>query len=105
MALYLIHFERPYRHASHYLGFLDTSRRSLQEALDTRMDFHRAGRGSRLLRAVSAAEIDWEVVRLWEEGTRTDERRLKGHSSTRLCPTCSQGWEARGQLNRLTSAA
>jgi hypothetical protein len=100
MALYLIHFAEPYRHASHYLGFVDTARHPLEEALESRLDFHRKGRGSRLLAAVSAAGIDWEVVRVWEEGTRTDERRLKGKASTRLCPTCNRGgWQARGRLS------
>lgn len=102
MALYLVHFDKPYHHACHYLGFVDTGRYALQEALDTRMAFHRAGRGSRLLGAVAAAGIDWTVVRTWEEGTRHDERRLKGHSSTRLCPTCNPAsWQAHGQLVRV----
>jgi hypothetical protein len=102
VAIYLIHFERPYRHANHYLGFVDTSRHPLEEALESRLAFHRSGRGSRLLRAVNAAGIGWSVVRVWEEGTRTDERRLKGRSSTRLCPICNEGWQARGQLSNVT---
>jgi hypothetical protein len=99
MALYLIHLAEPYHHARHYLGFVDTSRHPLEGALESRLAFHRAGRGSRLLRAVSAAGIDWEVVRVWPDGTRSDERRLKGKASTRLCPTCNEGWQARGQLS------
>lgn len=103
MALYLIHFEQPYAHAGHYLGFVDTARHSLEEALESRLAFHRAGRGSKLLRAVQEAGIAWDVVRIWEEGTRTDERRLKGRSSTRLCPTCNHlGWQACGRLTNLT---
>jgi hypothetical protein len=102
MALYLIHFEQPYAHAGHYLGFVDTSRHALNEALESRLAFHRAGRGSRLLRAVNAAGIGWEVVRVWEDGTRSDERRFKGHSSTRLCPTCNHmGWQGYGRLTNL----
>jgi hypothetical protein len=102
MALYLIHFAQPYQHANHYLGFVDTDRHPLQTALESRMAYHRAGRGSRFLRAVNAAGIDWEVVRVWEEGTRTDERRLKSHSSTRLCPTCNHlGWQAYGRLTNV----
>jgi hypothetical protein len=102
MALYLIHFQQPYHHAQHYLGFVDTSRHALEEALESRLAYHRAGRGSRFLRAVNAAGIGWEVVRVWENGTRTDERRLKGRSSTRLCPTCNHlGWQACGRLTNL----
>jgi hypothetical protein len=105
MAVYLIHFSQPYRHAGHYLGYVDTSRHPLEEALESRLAFHRAGRGSRLLRAVGAAGIDWEVVRVWEQASRSDERRLKGRSSTMLCPVCNEGWQARGRLSKVIPLA
>ena len=105
MAIYLLHFSEPFRHAHHYLGFVDTSRRDFPEALETRLEFHRKGRGSRLLAAVSQAGITWVVARTWEEGTRTDERRLKGRSSTMLCPLCNPlGYERRGILKNPTTA-
>jgi hypothetical protein len=63
------------------------------------MAYHRTGKGSKLMRAVTLAGIDWEVVRVWKNGTRSDERRFKGHSSTRLCPVCHAGWEAYGRLD------
>lgn len=87
--MYLVCFDRPFRHARHYLGYVSTAGRDPQEALESRLGYHRKGRGSRLLKAVTEAGIDWEVVRTWPEGSQTHERRLKGHSSTRLCPTCS----------------
>lgn len=100
MAIYLLHFSEPYQHAQHYLGFVDTDRHSFEEALESRLEFHRKGRGSRLLRAVSKAGIDWVVARTWKDGTRTDERRLKGRSNTRLCPICNPlGYERRGNLS------
>jgi predicted GIY-YIG superfamily endonuclease len=37
--IYLLHFERSYRHARHYLGWT--------ENLEQRLAQHRAGRGSR----------------------------------------------------------
>lgn len=83
--LYLVHFEEPYCHARHYLGFVE---QDTDMALETRLDYHRRGQGSRLLAVVTAAGIDWRVVRTWPGGTRSDERRLKGHSSTRYCPEC-----------------
>lgn len=101
MALYLIHLDPPYKHARHYLGFVE--RRpdmTVDEAIATRLEYHQRGRGSRLLRAAWNAGSLFKVVRSWEDGTRNDERRLKGHSSTRLCPTCSPGWERRGLLGR-----
>jgi predicted GIY-YIG superfamily endonuclease len=36
--VYLLHFDRPYKRARHYLGFA--------EDLERRLELHRAGRGS-----------------------------------------------------------
>lgn len=77
---YLIHFEQPYRHAQHYLGWT--------EDLAHRLRRHRAGNGARLLAVVQAAGIGWQLVRVWF-GPRAYERRLKRrHSNRRLCPIC-----------------
>jgi hypothetical protein len=87
--VYLICFARPFGHARHYLGFVDTTRHSAEEALASRLAYHRSGQGSRLLRAVANAGITFEVVRTWSGATRSDERRLKCQSSTPYCPVCS----------------
>lgn len=82
--VYLIHFARPYRHAQHYVGFCGS-----YEGVESRLDYHAKGRGSRLLAAVSRAAIPWRIVRLWR-GTRTDERRLHARGDSRtFCPACS----------------
>jgi predicted GIY-YIG superfamily endonuclease len=39
--VYLIHFERPFRHSAHYLGYTNT--------LIARIAQHRAGQGARLM--------------------------------------------------------
>jgi hypothetical protein len=70
----------------------------VDECIATRVDYHRRGQGARLLKAAAAVGCVLKVVRIWEEGTQTDERRLKGHSSTRLCPICSPNWEKQGKL-------
>lgn len=79
--IYLVHLHQPYRHARHYLGWAADVERRLAE--------HRAGCGSPLLRAASAAGISFDVVRTWP-GTRFEERRLHRFKNTpaRLCPTC-----------------
>lgn len=82
--LYLICFERPFGHARHYLGYTKD-----QESFPLRIQHHRRGTGANLLRHVNLAGIAWNVVRTWPDGDQTMERRLKGHSSTRLCPKCS----------------
>ena len=84
MTVYLLHFERPYEHAGHYLGFTTSER-----TLGARLEHHRAGTGANLLRVITEAGIDFGLVRVWPEGTQTLERKLKAHSSTRLCPVCS----------------
>lgn len=81
--VYLIHFDRPLHHARHYLGYCNG------ESLEQRIERHRRGDGSRLMRAVVAAGIGFEVVRVWEEGDRALERRLKNRKkSSKLCPVC-----------------
>lgn len=81
--IYLLHFEQPLQHAQHYVGFCEKL-----EGVDSRLEYHATGRGSRLMAAVSAAGIEWRIVRLWE-GTRNDERRLHKAHSRLYCPSCS----------------
>ncbi len=77
---YLLHFDRPYRHARHYLGYADD--------LDARIARHRSGDGARLVEVAAGAGIDFVVARTWA-GDRTLERRLKRRkASPRLCPVC-----------------
>lgn len=78
--VYLIHFDRPFKHARHYMGWTGIGVR--------RFNRHAAGHGARLLAVIQAAGIGWWVVRQWS-GRRALERRLKkrgGHA--RLCPDC-----------------
>lgn len=81
--IYLVHFDEPYKHARHYLGFAPGD-------VDERMVKHMLGTGSNLMRVVSAVGISWRLARLWK-GTRADERRLKnGKQAPRYCPICSE---------------
>lgn len=78
--IYLIHFEVPYKHARHYLGWTTD--------LNARIAAHANGSGANLMAVVHRAGIAWRVARTWK-GTRGRERRLKlqgGHS--RKCPAC-----------------
>jgi len=78
--LYLIHFDEPYKHARHYLGFT--------KDLESRIKSHQAGSGANLMKVITEAGISWQVVRVWY-GDRHLERKLKKHSSTRYCPICT----------------
>jgi hypothetical protein len=79
--VYLLHLERSYRHARHYIGFTQN--------LEQRLADHRAGRGSPLIAAAIADGIEFELAAIWE-GDRYDERRLhrQKNTRTRLCPIC-----------------
>jgi len=83
---YLLHFDKRYHHAGHYLG------KSSQ--LDKRIAAHRAGRGGRLLEVIRAAHIGFRLARTWDGD---HERELKRrHSGVRLCPIC------RGETSPIT---
>jgi len=83
MAVYLLHFDEPYRHAQHYLGWAP------DRTLDARLAHHLNGTGSRLCAVVLAAGITWRLARVWVDGDRTLESRLKRRGGrSRLCPIC-----------------
>lgn len=78
--VYLIHFDRPYRHARHYCGWAGD--------LPARLALHAAGRGARLMAVIAAAGIGWRLARTWSGG-RTLERRIKDQGGlARHCPLC-----------------
>lgn len=79
--VYLIHFERPYRHARHYLGYSGDVVGRLEAPLE--------GNGARLMQVIAQAGIAWVLARVWPAGTRSYERRKKwSGASTRHCPIC-----------------
>ncbi len=80
--IYLLHFDRPYRHARHYLGTTDDGH------LAERLALHAAGRGARLTQVVRDAGIGWQLARTWPGG-RSRERQLKAQGgASRRCPLC-----------------
>ena len=78
--VYLLHFERPFGHAKHYLG--------KSKHLSKRLAHHRNGTGANLMRHVKNAGIDWLCVRTWKGGSEL-ERRLKQSGHSRRCPVCN----------------
>jgi len=82
--VYLLHFDKPFKHARHYMGWASPGN------LERRLSHHGTPRGANLLRHVRDAGISWQLVRTWP-GDRNEERRLKnlgGHS--RVCPLCRE---------------
>lgn len=79
--VYLLHFERPYKHARHYLGWT--------RDLDARLADHRAGSGARLLAVLKAEGIGFTLARVWSPATRRRERQIKTQGGlSRSCPAC-----------------
>jgi hypothetical protein len=120
-AVYLVHFDRPYQHAEHYLGMAYpcdparadtvvlteveaaactrlTGRRLTPEqaaGVAVRIAQHRTGRGARLMEVVATAGIEFTVVRVWAGATEGIEKRLKDRNNRRdLCPACHPGTTA-----------
>ena len=84
--VYLLHFDQPYKHARHYVGW--TARN-----VKRRLAEHEAGRGARLLAVVREAGIGWQLARLWPGG-RARERQLKrqgGHARNARCAASRRG--------------
>lgn len=80
---YLLHFDAPFGHARHYLGWASPGN------LHARLAHHGGPSGANLMWHVAKAGIGWTLVRTWP-GDRHLERRLKnrgGHA--RLCPECT----------------
>jgi predicted GIY-YIG superfamily endonuclease len=89
--VYLIHFDKAFKHARHYLGKTADLRQRLAD--------HRAGKGARLLAVLKQKGIGWRVVRTWERADKGLERRLKSLHRAELCPRCS-GRAASGRGKR-----
>ena len=66
--IYMLHFDQPYKHAKHYVGWTD-------DLLD-RLDTHARGHGARLVAVIWHAGIGFTLVRICE-GTRRRERAIK----------------------------
>lgn len=80
--IYILHFDEPYYHARHYVGFCEEGN------LDQRLSQHRGGQGSPLMLAVESAGIRWSVA-LTAPGGRDFERTIKRAKKTsRYCPLC-----------------
>jgi predicted GIY-YIG superfamily endonuclease len=85
--VYLLHFDRPYAHARHYLGYAAD--------LDARLAQHASGNGARLLQVVMEAGISWTLARTWPGGREVEHRLKRQKNSPRLCPICQAQAQAR----------
>lgn len=82
LGVYLLHFDPPWQHCKHYLGW--------SPDIGKRLEVHVAGRGARLIRQARTAGSKLILARVWENATPADEHRMKGRGLTELCPLCRE---------------
>ena len=79
--VYLIHLDAPIAHARHYIGWA--------KWFKERIRHHRNGTGAKFLAEAVRREINFDVVRTWENTNGNFERKLKNRKKARmLCPIC-----------------
>ncbi len=78
--VYLLHFDQPYKHAKHYIGWTSD--------LDERLASHAAGQGARLLAVLRSAGIGWRLARTWTGGRARERQIKKQGGAARCCPLC-----------------
>ena len=81
-SIYLLHFDEPFGHARHYLGFAPEGK------VEERLAKHGTSKGANLLKHVKRAGISWVLAKVWHNKTRNDERSKKGNGHARRCPLC-----------------
>jgi len=84
--IYLLHFEPPYKHAKHYLGW--ASDRSWLERLEQQT--RGLANCANLVRVAIDAGCTVVVARIWEGVDRNKERKMKKWGKSHLCPICQE---------------
>lgn len=85
MTVYLLHFDKPYKHARHYLGFTRN-----KDAL-TRFAEHGTAKGARLTRVAVENGVKLTLAAVWPGAPRSFERKLKNRADVaKWCPCCEQ---------------
>lgn len=85
--VYLLCFDKKYKHAKHYIGFTENG----ETGLTKRLERHKKGQGARLIEVITKAGIGFTLTRTWPEGDRNFERKLKNQKkSSALCPLCKE---------------
>lgn len=79
--VYLICFDEKIHHAKHYIGYTKN--------VEKRYKRHKAGTGSRLLKALNKRGIDYRVVRTWEGDKKWERKLKKRKNAKKLCPVCN----------------
>lgn len=80
--VYILHFNQPYKHARHYIGY--------SVFLHERIKHHREGTGAKLP-YVAEQNGGFEVARVFKSVDKEFERKLKNRKNIkRYCPLCRE---------------
>jgi len=83
MSVYILHFNEKFYHAQHYVGCTENMQRRTREHL------HCYPCGSNLVRAVIKKGIEVVVAKVYPDGDRALEKKIKATKNTsKLCPIC-----------------
>ena len=94
-AVYVMHFEPPFKHARHYVGFTE------HDDVATRLDEHLKGAGSRLVRAVAKAGHAVHIAHVFIGADRHFERRIKNHKDVcQWCRLCGRKERAKPKVKK-----
>ena len=89
--VYLLHFDRPLKHARHYLGWAI-------DAISRDDEHEKPWDRVKILAECRRQGIGWSLVRIWDKVTRAFERQLKqGHGAARLCPLCKDDYNQKAR--------
>lgn len=81
--VYLLHIDPPLGHARHYVGF------STDDDPCRRVEMHRKGAGSKMLRAAVRSGRKLTLVHFWTGADRKFEAWLhKRRDASKWCPSC-----------------
>ena len=83
MSVYILHFTEKLHNAQHYVGCTENLPRRMNEHL------HGYSNGSKLVRAVIKNGIEVIVAKVYPDGDRALEKKIKAIKKTSLvCPIC-----------------
>lgn len=84
MTVYVLHFDPPYKHARHYIGFCEGT-------VEKRFERHCNGNGNPLVKAAKNAGSKITVAHVFEGASRTFERQLKNRRDVcKWCKLCGR---------------
>lgn len=85
--VYILHFDRPYKHARHYIGYSNDD----PEKEGGRIEKHRNGQGANLTKVLKENGIGFTLDRVWVDVDRNFERRKKkSGGGSRHCTICKR---------------